>query len=113
MSEKLNPNFKRVIMTGSMVLSIAYLLHQLTAKIRLPGRYLEDYYKRADELLKEYYENSPTSLIDIPNTREDLVNQLAAGGDASTILKKAGLTQNMTRAEVEQVLGKPVGNTVL
>ena len=68
MSEKLNPNFKRVIMTGSMVLSIAYLLHQLTAKIRLPGRYLEDYYKRADELLKEYYENSPTSLIDIPNT---------------------------------------------
>ena len=75
MSEKLNPNFKRVIMTGSMVLSIAYLLHQLTAKIRLPGRYLEDYYKRADELLKEYYNKSPTALKPIPESTDETLNK--------------------------------------
>ena len=76
MSEKLNPNFKRAITIGSVVLSVAYLCHQLTAKLSLQtGKPLKEYYYRAGELLKEYYNKSPTALKPIPESTDETLNK--------------------------------------
>ena len=44
---------------------------KVTIIIDTTGKGLEEYYDLAERTLQEYYDRSPSSLIDIPETKED------------------------------------------
>ena len=61
--------------------------------IEYTGKGLEEYYDLAERTLQEYYDRSPSSLIDIPETKEDrlepyhraLANQIAKNAPPSNV----------------------------
>jgi len=64
-----------------------------TIIIEYTGKGLEEYYDLAERTLQEYYDRSPTSLINIPETAEDrlepyyraLAEQIAKDAPASGV----------------------------